>query len=134
MTQSNEIKLVKAKAKARRQELEIQAASQLIRAVLASPLVQIIGTVVVTEAMENAGWISGRWAGAVEGGVITMVGLQALKDYGLIGAGTLGLGITAGSALGGLSETFETGTDLEKGLASGLLSGLLGLPGRLISP
>lgn len=122
MAAKEDYKIAKLQIKARKQELELAMLRQLI----ASPLVQIIGTVALTEGLENAGLISSRWAGAVEGGVITMVGLQALKDYGLIGAGTLGLGIGLGAlSEGNIGELISSAT----GAASG---GLLPLLGKLL--
>jgi len=116
---SNELKLARLQMKARKQELEYS----LLRQAIASPLVQMIGTVAVTEALEYAGILSGRWAGAIEGGVITMVGLQALKDYGVIGAGTLGLGMGVGSLLG-MGQ--EGGSDFDRGVKAGFLQSIPG--------
>lgn len=76
----------------------------LLKMLIASPLVQIVGTVALTEILESQDIISGRWAGAVEGGVISMVGLQALKDYGVIGASALGLGMGLGAVTEGTAE------------------------------
>jgi len=119
--QSDAVKLAKLAKQSRQEEQLIL----LLRQAIASPLVQIIGTVALTEALENAGIISGRWAGAVEGGVITMVGLQALKDYGVIGAGSLGLGIGLGALTeGNIGELLSAGSSAASG-------GLLPLLGKL---
>lgn len=84
----------------RRKTLKQQETSLLLRQIVASPAFQMVGTVAIAETLEAVGILSGRWAGALEGGVIAMTGLQALKDYGVIGAGSLGLGIGTGALLG----------------------------------
>jgi hypothetical protein len=94
--QSDALKLAKLQLKAQR---EAQAWAT-VRTAIASPVVQLVGSVAIAEILENQGILSGKWAGALEGGVIAMVGLQALKDYGVIGASALGLGITGGGLLG----------------------------------
>lgn len=120
--QTEQYKIAKLALKAKREETAIL----LLRQLIASPLVQIIGTVALTEYLESEKVISSRWAGAVEGGVITMVGLQALKDYGVIGAGSLALG----TGIGALSEgNIETLLNAGAGAASG---GLLPLLGKLL--
>lgn len=107
--------------KIRKLELQAQKKAQdtaLLRQIVASPLVQIVGTVAVTETLESMGVLSGRWAGAVEGGIITMVGLQALKDYGVIGAGMVGAGLGLGALTEGkLDKVAEMGLNA---LAPGL--------------
>lgn len=104
-------------------KLELQAAKRaqdmaVLQQFIASPLVQILGTVAAAEGLEHAGILSSRWAGAVEGGVITMVGLQALKDYGLLGAGSLGLGLGLGAITEGSVDTIAD--SLKMALKSGM--------------
>lgn len=101
---NNEEKLLKRKLKAAARAQDMAMLSQF----LSSPLVQVIGSVAVTEILEEAGILSSRWAGAVEGGIIAMVGLQALKEYGVIGAGALNLGIASGGILGSLTGDGST--------------------------
>jgi hypothetical protein len=86
--------------KERRKTIREAHAWDLLKTVARSPIAQMVGTVAVAEVLENEGILSGRWAGALEGGVIAMVGLQALKDYGVLGAAGLGLGIGTGSIIG----------------------------------
>lgn len=81
----------------RRKTIQAQELSLLLRQIVASPAFQMIGTVAIAELLEAAGVLSGRWAGAIEGGVITMTGLQALKDYGVLGAGAVGAGFAGGT-------------------------------------
>lgn len=91
--------------KERRKTLREQAAWNLAATAVRSPLVQICGTVALAEYLEYKGVLSSRWAGAIEGGVIAMVGLQALKEYGVLGAAGLGLGIGGGALFGAQQET-----------------------------
>jgi len=123
MSQNNEIKILKAQAKLRRQELEYS----VLKTAIASPIVQVMGTVAAAELLEKAGVLSGRWAGAIEGGVITAIFLQALKEYGIVGAGTLGLGVGIGAGSDStsvdISGTGEKALDFAKW---GLLGQLLG--------
>lgn len=88
----------------RRKTMQQQELWALSKMVVASPMFQILGTVAITEILENQKVLTSRWAGAVEGGVITMVGLQALKDYGVIGAAVVGGGIGLGSLTEGKPE------------------------------
>lgn len=90
--------------KERRKTLQQQEIMLLLRQIVASPAFQMIGTVTIAELLEHYGILSGRWAGAIEGGVITMTGLQALKDYGVLGAGAVGAGFASGTLLGIASE------------------------------
>lgn len=99
MAMTKEEKLLRRQIKAAQRAQDTALLSQLLR----SPMVQMIGTVAITEVLESMGILSSRWAGAVEGGVIAMTGLQALKDYGIIGAGALNLGIASGGILGSLT-------------------------------
>lgn len=93
----------------------------LMRQIIASPLVQIVGTVLISEAAEKCGLLSANWANALEGGVIAMIGLQALKDYGVLGPMALGLGIGAG----GLVEPVVTGEQLFRGGLEQLAGGVM---------
>jgi len=113
MKQTEEYKLKKMQLAALKRSEDLA----LIRGILASPLVQVMGTVAAAETLEAAGILSGRWSGAIEGGVITAIFLQALKEYGLIGAGTLGLGVSLGAASEG------SGGKILEGLTQGQLSG-----------
>lgn len=94
------IKLEKEKGR----NMDKAKAWDILRLVVASPMAQIVGTVAIAEGLEKGGILSGRWAGAIEGGVITMVGLQALKDYGILGAGILGGGLGIGALTEGKPE------------------------------
>jgi len=96
MTTKEDIKLAKLQLKAAKHAQDMAVVRQLV----SSPVVQLVGTVAIAELLEAGGILSGKWAGALEGGVIAMVGLQALKDYGVLGAGALGLGIGAGTIAG----------------------------------
>lgn len=78
-------------------QVELRELSNIGKILIASPIVQMLGTVLIAETAEKAGILSERWAGALEGGVIAMIGLQALKDYGVLGAGALGVGLLTGS-------------------------------------
>ncbi len=77
---------------------------QFLNSLVRSPIVQLVGTVALAEYLEHQKVLSSRWAGALEGGVITMVGLQALKEYGVIGALAVGGGLGAGSAVAGMKD------------------------------
>lgn len=97
---------------------------QIIQQLATSPMVQMVGTVAIAEVLESLGLLSSRWAGALEGGVITMVGLQALKDFGVVGAGaiagTMGIGALSGGDLGQLSRIIPgTAGQVVKGLLEG---------------
>lgn len=94
------IKLEKEKGR----NIEKAKAWDIARLIIASPMAQIVGTVAIAEILEDHGILSGRWAGAIEGGVITMVGLQALKEYGVMGAGVVGLGAGTGALTEGTWE------------------------------
>lgn len=83
----------------RRKTIAMQENRLLLRQALASPLVQIIGGITITEAAQSLGILNSKWAGGIEGSIVTMVGLQALKDYGIIGAGAMGFGFSAGSLI-----------------------------------
>lgn len=96
----DDIKALAKLEKERRKTVRESQAWELAKVLVRSPMVQMVGSVAVAEVLEEVGILSGKWAGALEGGVITMVGLQALKDYGVIGAGALGLGV----GLGALTE------------------------------
>jgi len=108
MTKEDIKALAKLEKERRKTVREVQV-WELAKTLARSPMVQMVGSVAVTELLEEAGVLSGKWAGALEGGVIAMVGLQALKEYGVIGAGALGLGIGAGTiASGGPLEVIKT--------------------------
>jgi len=95
MSDKQDLKILKLKLKAQKEAAMLQEVGAFMR----SPLVQIIGGVAVTELLEKADVLSGRWAGAIEGGIIAMIGLQALKDYGIYGASALGVGVLGGSVI-----------------------------------
>lgn len=106
---------MKLEEKLLRRKLKAAARAQdtaLLAQFLSSPLVQIIGSVAVTEILEEVGILSPRWAGAVEGGIIAMVGLEALKNYGVIGAGALNLGIASGGIFGSLQGDGSTASKI----------------------
>lgn len=119
MTSKEAIKIRRMELKAAKEAQQLQVLQQVV----ASPVFQMVGPVVLAEVLESAGILSGRLAGAIEGGVITMAGLRALKDYGIIGAGMLGVGVSAGSLIG-LGN--EGGSDAERGLRSGFLESIPG--------
>lgn len=100
---NDSIKLAKLAAKNREKEMLYNLGMKA----LASPLVQMMGTVAIAEALESQGVLSARWAGALEGGIIAMTGLQALKEYGVIGASGLGLGIGVGALTEGKVEAVK---------------------------
>lgn len=97
--------------------------SDIGRAIIISPMFQMAGSIVLTEYAEHEGWLSPRWSAAIETGVIAMVGLQALKDTGILGAagilGSMGLGADlfggAGGPLGTIGKylTFPLGRLVE---------------------
>lgn len=95
-----DVKVLVKLEKERRKTLNQVQAWDLVKTLVRSPMVQMVGSVAITEVLEDADILSSRWAGAIESGVIAMVGLQALKDYGVIGAAGLGLGM----GLGALTE------------------------------
>lgn len=94
---ANDVKIVKLLLKAEQK----RADTLLIRQLIASPLVQMIGTVFAAELAEEAGLITDTWSGAIEGGMLAMVGLQAIKDYGLIPGGA----VASAMGLGALANT-----------------------------
>jgi len=105
---SDALKLAKLAAKERQKDRMYGIAQRVI----ASPMTQVMGTVAIAELLEKGGVLSGRWAGAIEGSVLTMTFLQALKDYGVTGAGLVG----ASTGLGALTEgTWEGFKDLMLG-------------------
>lgn len=97
MATSDAVKLAKMAKEARREEM----AWGVLRTLIASPAFQLVGTVAVAEYAEHQGWLSGRWAGALEGGVIAMVGMQAYKEMGLAGLGLFGSAMIGGAGSAG---------------------------------
>jgi len=100
ITSDNDVKIIRMLIKAQKQQNDFAAMAQLLR----SPIVQMVGTVLLAELAEEAGILSPSWAGAIEGGVVTMVGLQAIKDYGLIPGGALASAMGIGALSGGGDE------------------------------
>lgn len=105
----------KYKVKLARLLVEAERDKELIRTlqlVVNSPAFQLVGSVAIAEILEHYDILSSSWATALEGGVITMVGLQALKDHGLLGgailAGSMGLG-----ALSPISEAVSGANYIE---------------------
>lgn len=111
----------------RRKTLSQAEAWQFARTLASSPLVQILGSVALAELLERQGVLSAKWAGACEGGVIAMVGMQAYKDMGLIGsAGVLsGMGLGAASSGDPLTAALQA-LSLAGGNPGPLISGLIG--------
>jgi len=100
---SDTLKLAKLQAKERQKDRIYGIAQRVI----ASPMTQVMGTVAIAEVLEKAGILSGRWAGAIEGSVLTMTFLQALKDYGTAGAGLVGVSTGIGALTEGTWEGFK---------------------------
>ena len=96
MAASDAVKLERERRKTLRETQTMNIVNGLVR----SPIVQLVGTVALAEYLESQHILSDRWAGALEGGVITMVGLQALKEFGTVGAAGLALGMGSGAIQG----------------------------------
>lgn len=101
-------RMVKKEAKAARDH-------QLLIAILTSPVFQMTGTIAIAEILEKLGLLSSAWAGALEGGVIAMTGLQAVEKAGVVGAMALTGGLAGGAITGGLSNVPVIG-DFSKSL------------------
>jgi hypothetical protein len=126
MKDTEAVKLAKMQLKAQREA----RAMGLARQVVASPVFQLVGSVAIAEILENQGILSARWAGALEGGVIAMVGLQAMKEYGVWGTlmelGGLGTGSLIGETLGGgTPATGNIANQIKQGLSLASLLGAL---------
>lgn len=100
---SNDIKMMKLQIKAAKDAQQRALVFDFLR----SPMVQMAGTIIAAEAAERAGIIGPNWAGAIQGGVVAMTGLQALKDYGVIGSAYLG-GIGIGAVTQGNYQNLLT--------------------------
>jgi len=91
LSSSDQVKITRMLLKADREKRQIQA----LTSILQSPIIQIVGTVVVCEYLEAEEMISSGWSTGIEAGAVTVVGLQALKEYGIAGLGVAAAGIGA---------------------------------------
>jgi len=126
------VKLARIRAKEKKQARDLAA----ITAFISSPLVQMIGTVGLTEYLEKQEILSSRWAGAIEGGIITMVGLQALKDFGVIGGAVIGGGLGIGALFGDDENSILSKANLNVsdviGMSGGFPGAMWNLLGRIL--
>jgi len=100
LSSKDNLKLARMIIKAKKESDQTAAMIHLLK----TPLVQIALSVIAVEYAEHQEILSGRAAGALEGGITAVVGLHALKEYGVIGMGVAGAGLGLGALIGETAE------------------------------
>lgn len=127
MNSGDQVKLARLLIKAEREKNNLETLKQLGTVIAGSPIVQIVGTVLICEWMENKDdpWISSGWATGIEAGTIALVGLHVLQNYGFMGLGIAG---TAGLTGGILGADIDSKTIKEK------IQAVAAEPGAQVNP